>query len=90
MSESRPTKKQAKSAPTSVRRPVAPSKAKIDDVSPSWWAPMMVTLMVLGCLWVVVYYASLGKFPVQAWGNWNLAAGGGLLMVGFLMTTNWR
>lgn len=58
--------------------------------SPSWYAPVMVTLMVLGLLWIVIVYLSSGQFPVAAWGNWNLAVGFGLIVVGFLMTTNWR
>lgn len=58
--------------------------------NPVWWAPVMVTLMILGLLWLVVYYLTGYSYPVQAWGNWNLAAGFGLLLAGFLMTTNWR
>ena len=27
---------------------------------------------------------------VEAWGRWNLAAGFGLMMAGFAMTTRWR
>ncbi|GAB48805.1 cell division protein CrgA [Mobilicoccus pelagius] len=58
--------------------------------NPSWYVPVMVGLMVLGLLWIVVFYLTAGTFPVQPWGNWNLAAGFGLIIAGFLMTTNWR
>ena len=27
-------------------------------LSPAWWAPTFVALMILGLLWVVVYYIS--------------------------------
>ena len=58
--------------------------------NPSWWAPVMVGLMVVGLLWVVVYYLTGYTYPVESWGNWNLGAGFGFMLVGFLMTTNWR
>lgn len=89
MSESRPAKKQSKPGPTSVRRPVS-TKARPKDANPAWYAPVMLGLMLLGLLWIVVFYLSQGRFPVSAWGQWNLGAGAGLLIAGFLMTTNWR
>ncbi|MBW3084215.1 Cell division protein CrgA [Austwickia sp. TVS 96-490-7B] len=89
MTESRPAKKTPRPAPTSVRRTVGP-KSKKKEASPSWYAPVMLTLMLAGLLWIVVYYLSQGQYPVRSWGNWNLGAGSGLVMAGFLMTTNWR
>ncbi len=61
-----------------------------DKTSPSWYAPLFVILMVLGLLWIVVYYISSGTLPIGPLGAWNLAAGFALMMVGFLMTMNWR
>ena len=49
-----------------------------------------VGLMIVGLIWIVTFYLTRGEFPVQPWGNWNLAAGFGLIIAGFLMTTNWR
>lgn len=72
----------------SVRRD-QPTSAKV-GVSPPWYAPVMVTLMVIGLLWIVVFYVTGGQFPVPALGNWNLGIGFGLIMAGFLMTTNWK
>lgn len=68
--------------------PAPASSAK--QPNPSWYAPVMVGLMVLGLVWIVVVYLSSGQYPIAAWGNWNLAIGFGLIIVGFLMTTNWR
>ncbi|MDO4606196.1 MAG: cell division protein CrgA, partial [Bowdeniella nasicola] len=59
------------------------------DVSPPWWAPVMVTLMILGLIWVVVTYLMAGQWPLPI-GNWNLAVGMGLMLCGFFMTLNWR
>ncbi|MCA0438228.1 MAG: cell division protein CrgA [Austwickia sp.] len=89
MTEPRPAKNPAKPPPTSVRRPVG-AKPKANDASPPWYAPMFVTLMLIGLLWIVVFYLSQGRFPVGSLGNWNLGVGACFLIGGFLMTTNWR
>lgn len=65
-------------------------EAKKLQPSPRWWAPTMVTLMVLGLIWVVIYYIAQGEYPVKALGYWNLLVGFAVIMVGFLMTTRWR
>lgn len=58
--------------------------------SPRWWVPVMLGLMLLGLVWIVVYYISGTQYPVPAWGAGNLAAGFGVVLVGFAMTTRWR
>ena len=58
--------------------------------NPSWYAPVMVGLMVIGLLWVVTYYITSQRFPVESLGAWNLGVGFGLMVVGFGMTTRWR
>jgi hypothetical protein len=55
----------------------------------------MVTLMLLGLVWVVVFYLSSGSWPIShigsfQVGNWNLLVGFGLMLVGFGMTARWR
>ncbi|MDO5728426.1 MAG: cell division protein CrgA [Actinomycetaceae bacterium] len=59
-------------------------------LSPPWWAPTFVTFLLLGLVWLVVYYMSGGLYPIPRVGNWNLAVGLGLMMVGFIMTLRWR
>lgn len=86
MPESKSRKKKVtapKSADAAVAKP---------EGNPRWLAPVMVGLMVLGLAWIVTYYltsADLG-LPVPAIGNWNLAVGFGLIIVGFGLTTRWR
>ena len=58
--------------------------------SPRWLAPLMVTMMVLGLLWVVVYYVTQTEYPVESLGNWNMAIGFGLISVGFALATRWK
>ena len=59
-------------------------------LSPVWWAPVFTTLMIVGLLWIVVFYISGAAYPIPKIGQWNLAVGGGIAFVGFLMTMRWR
>lgn len=59
-------------------------------MSPRWWAPTFVTLMLLGLAWLVVVYMTNFAYPIPKVGNWNLAVGFGLMFVGFIMTLRWR
>lgn len=79
-SKGRPQKKTP--APAKPAKPAGPN--------PSWWAPVFITLLILGLLWIVVFYVSSGAYPVAAFGYWNLVAGFGLLLAGFGMTMRWR
>ncbi|RBP99626.1 cell division protein CrgA [Bifidobacterium xylocopae] len=62
--------------------------------NPRWFVPLFITLMVLGLIWIVVYYlaATMGhtSFPIPKIGQWNLLVGFGILLVGFFMTMWWR
>lgn len=86
MPESKPRKK--KSAP--AEQPATP-KAK-QQGNPPWLVPTMLTLMLLGLAWIVLYYLTaqgLG-LPIPALGAWNLAVGFVLIIAGFGLTTRWR
>ncbi|MDN6486068.1 MAG: cell division protein CrgA [Ancrocorticia sp.] len=61
-----------------------------DKHSPRWWAPLMVTLMIIGLIVVVLAYLFSGDLPVPGLGNGNLFIGFGIMLVGFLMTMGWR
>jgi hypothetical protein len=67
-----------------------PAKAAVRKPNPRWWVPVMLGLMILGLLWVVVYYISQTAYPIPNIEHWNLIIGFGLLLVGFSMTTRWR
>lgn len=66
----------------------------VPGLNPSWWAPVMCTLMVVGLLWIVVFYllsdGTKDTWPIPGIGYGNLAIGFGLIMAGFLMTTRWK
>ncbi|MFE4836793.1 cell division protein CrgA [Arthrobacter sp. NPDC056691] len=82
MPESKPRKKPA--------RPAEPVSTEAYKPNPVWFKPVMFGLMIIGLLWIITFYISQGVFPVESWGSWNIMAGFGIAIVGFLMTTRWR
>ena len=75
-----------------------PKKIK-DTASPRWYAPTMVTLMVIGLLWVVTTYLFKGTYPLpyfqshhaNDWlANGNLYVGFLIMMIGFLGLLRWK
>ena len=55
-----------------------------------WFKPIMIGLMLVGLVWVLVFYVSGMQYPIPGIGAWNLVIGFGIAFVGFLMTTRWR
>jgi uncharacterized membrane protein len=55
-----------------------------------FFVPIMVGLLLLGLAWIVTYYLTKSEYPIPGIGNWNLVAGFGILLCGFVMTTRWR
>lgn len=56
-----------------------------------WVAPTMVTLLLLGLVWIVVYYVSRDAIPVMRdFGGWNIVAGMALITGGFVTATQWK
>ncbi|RLK52211.1 cell division protein CrgA [Microbacterium telephonicum] len=58
--------------------------------NPVWFKPIMLGLMIIGLVWVLVFYLSGSRFPIPGIDAWNLVIGFGIAFVGFLMTTRWR
>ena len=58
--------------------------------NPVWFKPIMLGLMILGLLWVIVFYLSNQALPIPGIAGWNLVIGFGIAFIGFLMTTRWR
>ena len=58
--------------------------------NPVWFKPLMFGFMLLGLIWIIVFYLSGQAFPIPEIGPWNLAIGFGIAFIGFLMTTRWR
>ena len=75
-----------------------PKKIK-DTASPRWYAPTMVTLLVIGLLWVVATYLFQGRYPLPYFaehhvGDWlyngNLYIGFLIMLSGFLGLLRWK
>ena len=58
--------------------------------NPVWFKPIMLGLMLIGLVWIIVFYLSGQGLPVPGIGAWNLVIGFGIAFIGFLMTTRWR
>jgi hypothetical protein len=58
--------------------------------NPVWFKPVMIGLMLVGLVWVLVFYLSGSNWPIPGIGAWNLVIGFGIAFIGFLMTTRWR
>jgi len=50
----------------------------------------MFGFMLLGLVWIIVFYISQATLPVAELGQWNILVGFGIAFIGFLMTTRWR
>ena len=57
--------------------------------NPAWLVPLFSTLLILGLLWVVVFYLT-HQYPIPAIGNWNLAVGAGISFIGFILLMWWE
>lgn len=78
-----------------VRRKAAyiepPKRSPSKKTSPPWVGPAMLALFLLGIAWLVVYYVSNGDIVgFRELGPWNLAVGFGLIIGGFVLSTQWR
>lgn len=89
MPKSKVRKKAAYTPPRDTMSPEARARAKAP--SPTWFAVLMVGLMVVGLTYIVVYYI-LGQdisFMVSL-GGWNFLVGFSLMIAGLLMSMRWR
>jgi hypothetical protein len=64
---------------------------RVAQPSPRWFAPVMVALMLIGLLWIVVYYVAGDQIPFMvSLGAWNFAIGFGAMVAGLVMSMRWR
>jgi hypothetical protein len=67
--------------------PARTAKAK---VSPPWLVPTMLGTLIVGLVWIVVFYVSQQAWPIGALGAWNLVVGFVFLITGVVLSTRWR
>lgn len=87
MPESRRRKKQNYTPPANASG--TPKPVRIG--SPRWLAPTMLTMFVVGLLWIVAWYIAGTTIPVMRDLGWvNLLVGFGFIGVGFALATRWE
>jgi hypothetical protein len=67
--------------------PARSAKAK---VSPVWLAPTMLGCLIVGLVWIVLFYVTQQKLPISAFGPGNLVIGFGFLVAGVVLSTKWH
>ena len=81
MPKSKVRKKSAYTPPEGVQ--ARSGQARALKPSPRWYAPVMVALMLLGLLWIVVYYVAGDRIPFMvSLSAWNFAIGFGAMVAG--------
>ncbi|GAA2237495.1 cell division protein CrgA [Streptomyces amakusaensis] len=56
----------------------------------SWVAPVMLALFLVGLAWIVLFYVTEGKLPLDSIGDWNIVVGFGFIAAGFGVSTQWK
>lgn len=67
--------------------PARTAKAK---VSPPWLLPAMLGSLLVGLVWIVVFYVSQQSWPIGSIGAWNLVVGFLFVIGGLGLATRWR
>lgn len=85
-------KSRAKSVKQKGTKGSEPLVHKEDELNPVWFKPVMFGFMLVGLVWIVLYYvtSSTLALPIPPLGQNNIFVGFGLILVGFLMTTRWK
>ena len=90
MPKSKVRKKSVYTPPEGVL-PSRAARVRAAEPSPRWYAPVMVALMVLGLLWIVVYYVAGDRIGfMNSLSAWNFAIGFGAMVIGLVMSMRWR
>lgn len=88
------TKARAKASEKAAEKTKVPKITKASSLNPVWLVPAMLTLLIGGLIWVVLYYLTSarvgGGFPIPALGDWNIATGFGLILVGGVLSTRYK
>ena len=94
MPESKSRKKKVRPSDPDFLDRMAKAEAKEKAGNPAWLVPVMLGLMLLGLVWIVVFYITSsqpgGPLPIPALHQWNLAVGFALIIAGFGLTTQWK
>jgi hypothetical protein len=55
-----------------------------------WVAPLMLAMFLIGLAWIVLFYVTASKSPIESIGSWNIVVGFGFIAAGFVVSTQWK
>ena len=87
MSESKPEKKSSK--------PIKPQIVGEEDENPTWYKVAMFGFMILGLIWILVFYISSARYPLGSatpinLSNWNILVGINFALGLFVPGISWE
>ena len=87
-----PKSKSRKSKEPAYTPPPAKAPETFKVGNPVWLVPAMVTMFILGLLWIVVFYLIGSQVPLMSdLGNLtNVLIGFALIGIGFALATRWK
>jgi len=87
-----PKSKSRKSKEPAYTPPPAKTPESFKVGNPVWLVPVMVTMFILGLLWIVVFYLIGSQVPLMSdLGNLtNVLIGFALIGIGFALATRWK
>jgi Cell division protein CrgA len=77
---------------SSRTKPAKSVESRSGEQAPNavWFKPVMFGFMLIGLVWIILFYVSQGSLPIVSLGSFNILVGFGIMFIGFLMTTRWR
>ena len=74
-----------------VYTPPPTQSSRAHAVSPVWLVPTMIVCLVVGLVWISLYYITEANMPVlRSLGGWSLVYGFALIVAGVVLATRWR
>ncbi|QKW07750.1 cell division protein CrgA [Streptomyces sp. NA04227] len=74
--------------PPPAKQAKQPTSIKLTNRS--WVAPVMLALFLIGLAWIVVFYVTDTKLPIESLGNFNILVGFAFIAAGFGVSTQWK
>ena len=91
MPKSKVRKKSVYTPPAGVLQSRSAAQARLAQPSPRWYVGLMIGLLLVGLLWIVVYYVAGDEIPFMvSLNSWNFAIGFGAMVAGLVMSMRWR
>jgi hypothetical protein len=83
------SRKKAKNKATAASTPGGPTPQRVGGGR--WVVPVMLTLLIVGLLWIVVFYLAGSEIPLMSdLGYWNLGIGMGMILLGLVTAMKWE